>query len=278
MEELFLFQKIVNWSMLYQGINIDTAFQDLLYAKLGFKLERGEKAEIQIMIDGELFSAYLVKENFNRDNYPSHKDLLQIRYSKESKIAGKMREIFSQTYKTSIEFEENRKDKKQKLIIPNDDQEYANFYTTPNEGVLLMDYISSDEYHSEEKDIQQYDEKEIEDLMDNDSYITEKIGTRKIRHMSRAVGNSLKLLYGYRCQICGEYIGEKYGSHLIHAHHIEYFTKSLNNNPDNIMILCPNHHGIIHDMEPIFDRQKLEYIYPNGYVEKIQIDKHLKTI
>lgn len=38
----------------------------------------------------------------------------------------------------------------------------------------------------------------------------------------------LKIYYKYRCQICGEYIEERYGSNLIHAHHIDYFTQSLN--------------------------------------------------
>ena len=93
--------------------------------------------------------------------------------------------------------------------------------------------------------------------------------------MSKAVGDNLKIVYGYRCQICGAYIGEKYGSHLIHAHHINYFTKSLNNNQDNVMIVCPNHHGIIHDINPVFDREKKIYVYPNGYKEDLLLNYHI---
>ena len=36
---------------------------------------------------------------------------------------------------------------------------------------------------------------------------------------------------------------------------IDYFTRSMNNNADNIMVVCPNHHGIIHDRDPIFDKE-----------------------
>ena len=97
----------------------------------------------------------------------------------------------------------------------------------------------------------------------------------KVRKMNRAIGDGLKQLYGYRCQICGAFIGEKYGSSLIHAHHIEYFTKSMNNDARNVLIVCPNHHGIIHDRNPVFDFQKKIYRYPNGYQEGLKLNLHI---
>ena len=68
---------------------------------------------------------------------------------------------------------------------------------------------------------------------------------------------------------------KKYGSTLIHAHHIEYFTKSLNNNPENILIVCPNHHGIIHDCNPEFNATEKTYHYPNGLVEGLTLNRHI---
>lgn len=97
----------------------------------------------------------------------------------------------------------------------------------------------------------------------------------KIRKLTTTILQDLKVLYGYRCQICGQYIGEKYDSNLIYAHHIEYFTKSLNNNTNNIMILCPNHHGIIHDKNPTYNAQDKTFLYPNGYVEGLKLNGHL---
>ena len=75
----------------------------------------------------------------------------------------------------------------------------------------------------------------------------------KIRKLNRLIRENLKLLYGYRCQICGQLIGEGYGSHMAEAHHIDYFVNSLNNDASNQMIVCPNHHSIIHDANPVFD-------------------------
>ena len=89
------------------------------------------------------------------------------------------------------------------------------------------------------------------------------------------IGNNLKLLYGYRCQICGKVIGEEYGSHVAEAHHIDYFIKSLNNDASNQMIVCPNHHSSIHDVNPVFDRNKKMLIYSNGVRQVLKLNKHL---
>jgi predicted restriction endonuclease len=97
----------------------------------------------------------------------------------------------------------------------------------------------------------------------------------RIRKLNRKIGENLKLLYGYRCQICGRLIGEEYGSHIAEAHHIDYFVNSLNNDANNQMILCPNHHSIIHDVNPVFDRKRLIYIYKNGLEEKLMLNQHL---
>lgn len=41
------------------------------------------------------------------------------------------------------------------------------------------------------------------------------------------------------------------------------------------MIVCPNHHAIIHDLNPIFDFVQKQFHYPNGYVEGLAINLHL---
>ena len=82
-------------------------------------------------------------------------------------------------------------------------------------------------------------------------------------------------MYDYRCQICGQRVGELYDSHVVESHHIDYFVKSLNNDMNNIMIVCPNHHNIIHDVNPFFDRGKKVFIYNNYYKEGLILNYHL---
>ena len=61
---------------------------------------------------------------------------------------------------------------------------------------------------------------------------------------------------------------------MVEAHHIDYFVKSLNNDASNQMIVCPNHHSIIYDVNPVFDRRKLN-VYENGVTEGLVLNKHL---
>lgn len=110
---------------------------------------------------------------------------------------------------------------------------------------------------------------------DPSASIIESMMITKIRKLNRIIGTELKGLYDYKCQICGQNIGMDYGTRIAEAHHIDYFIKSLNNDAANQLIVCPNHHSVIHDVNPIFDRDKLIYIYPNGLKEGLKLNKHL---
>lgn len=113
------------------------------------------------------------------------------------------------------------------------------------------------------------------DVEDTNSTVLESERIVKIRKLNRKICDNLKLLYGYRCQICGKLIGEEYGSHIVEAHHIDYFVFRLNNDASNQLIVCPNHHSIIHDINPTFDRRRLLYIYKNGLEQKLVLNQHL---
>ena len=115
------------------------------------------------------------------------------------------------------------------------------------------------------------------DTIDDTAGLREKEQIVKIRKLNKKIGDNLKRLYGYHCQICGKMIGEPYGARVAEAHHIDYFVKSLNNDASNQIIVCPNHHSIIHDVDPIFDRKRLTYVYENGYEEMLRLNKHLRV-
>ena len=113
------------------------------------------------------------------------------------------------------------------------------------------------------------------DVRDDTAGINAQKALIRVRKLNRKIGDTLKEHYQYRCQICGRVIEEKYGSKIAEAHHIDYFVKSLNNDITNILIVCPNHHSIIHDKNPEFNRNKCIYKYPNGYVEGLLLNDHL---
>ena len=53
------------------------------------------------------------------------------------------------------------------------------------------------------------------------------------------------------------------------------FVNSLNNDANNQMIVCPNHHSVIHAANPVFDRRRMVYRFDNGAEERIILNKHL---
>jgi HNH endonuclease len=89
------------------------------------------------------------------------------------------------------------------------------------------------------------------------------------------LGDSLKSFYRYKCQVCLHDFKPKYGRPFAQTHHIQYLH---NDGPDisgNIVVLCPNHHRIIHETNAQFQREALTYQYPNGLREKLLNAEHL---
>jgi hypothetical protein len=65
-----------------------------------------------------------------------------------------------------------------------------------------------------------------------------------------------------------------YGKKIVETHHIQAFVISMNNDFDNLMVICPNHHSVVHKAQPEFDFETLSFIYPNGFEERLVINQH----
>ncbi len=97
---------------------------------------------------------------------------------------------------------------------------------------------------------------------------------RKQRVYNRGIIENLKKLYGNRCQICN-FSSKEFGASIVEAHHILPFSDSQNNDSDNIIILCPNHHRLIHQAHPEFNREQLEFSFLTGATLAITLNMHL---
>ena len=64
---------------------------------------------------------------------------------------------------------------------------------------------------------------------------------------------------------------------LFTPHHIDYFTRSQNNDSTNIIIISPNYHRIIHKNNPRFNRKKFQFEFENGEVFRLKLYEHLKV-
>lgn len=110
---------------------------------------------------------------------------------------------------------------------------------------------------------------------DTSSRVVCAIRESKNRVFDTKIQKSLKKLYEFRCQICGATAMEAYGVDVSEAHHIEMFSLTANNDARNIMIVCPDHHRIIHKAKPIFNAELKCFDYSNGKSEQLMFNIHL---
>ena len=152
-------------------------------------------------------------------------------------------------------------------------------YGTEESDLFVWEPLFENITLASEKEIRQMTEDEFETILnrtDPKAAIKQTTRLQKVRDLDTSIGDSLKRVYDYRCQMTGEIVGERYGVHTVEAHHILPFTESLNNDTSNIMILSPNYHRLIHKAKPTFNRKTLSFEFPNGLIETVKLNLHLK--
>ncbi len=278
--ENYVYKKEVDWSLLTEGLTLPFDNQVVFGQIMGRFLQRGESKNITLYLGGKAYNAKITNVNFN-PKFNRKKDTLQIRYSKNGDLAKALQGYFIRSYNFIKNIREFRAASDNTMIRLSDDyKEYLAIYTTEYDDSYVLETIATVDMTAFKQKIAGKQERMIEtgfnyDFEDVSAGILETEHTDKVRKLNKKIGDNLKLLYGFHCQICGELIGEECGSHIVEAHHIDYFVTSLNNDASNQMIVCPNHHSIIHDANPIFDRRQMQYIYINGFEQKLVLNQHL---
>lgn len=278
--ETYVYKKEVDWSLFNYGLAIPLEYQVVFKQITNRFLKRGESKIINLYLNGKSYQAKL--NNNKIDNkFGNRADIVQIRYTQNSDIAVALRGLFRRSYAYISRLKEMQEPgSKKRIVLPDDLKEYLAIYTTEDDDTYVLDVIAAEEVEVLKETVKGKQEQLVEaelNYAEKDEGAGIQVNQRlvKVRKLNRLIGENLKLLYGYRCQICGKMIGEEFGSHIAEAHHIDYFVKSLNNDASNQMIVCPNHHSIIHDANPVFDRKRRMYLYENGMEQGIVLNKHL---
>ena len=280
-DNYYVYKKEVDWSVLHQGVGIPVTIQIVFHNTIKKFLSRGQSKDIYLVLEGKTYKARLVNQKFDERKYPGRSDILQIRYNPQSDIAERLRTIFAASYKYILEQRNSLPENQRKYIkVPEEHKEYLAIYTTEYPDTYLLECITQEDTRIVKESLVNEDEQEYEasinyNTVDPNATIAAINQIVKIRKLNRAIGETLKLLYNYRCQICGENIGARYGVSIVESHHIDPFVESLNNNAENQVIICPNHHRIIHRARPVFNRRKLIFVYNNGVEERIILNQHL---
>lgn len=95
--------------------------------------------------------------------------------------------------------------------------------------------------------------------------------TRARRHVE-----ALQKAYAGRCQICLFDPRVQYGRRLCHGHHIEWLSRGGEDEIENMVLVCPNHHTAVHQADAVFDYADLAFRFANGLIEAIQLNQHLQ--
>jgi len=88
----------------------------------------------------------------------------------------------------------------------------------------------------------------------------------------------LQDLYEGRCQICLYDPIDRYGRHLCHAHHIQWLSRGGEDELENLVLICPNHHAAVHQVDAPFDYAELAFGFVKGvqtWREPLQLNRHL---
>ncbi len=277
--ESYVYKKEIDWSVLMEGFTLPIENQVVFLQNMGRFLQRGESKIIHFFMDGKTYDVKII--NINNSVEKRKKDAYQIRYTRNGEFSQALQLCFKRSMDYIRAIRESRDANDRRYIkVPEDMREYLAIYTTEYADTFLVEPIVTEDIQFVKAAIQGRQERSVEaefdyEIRDEKSGMKYQLQMVKVRKLNRKIGENLKLLYGYRCQICGNVIGEKYGTHIAEAHHIEYFVNSLNNDANNQMIVCPNHHSIIHDINPIFDRKRMMYLFSNGVEERLVLNKHL---
>lgn len=122
----FLFRKLVDKSLLKDGLTIPKTVHDELQSQLGFTLSKGEQKEIRIRIGQAVFDAKLINVNF--DEQFLRADTFQIRYAQGMPICQELKHRFSFTANALANAGSNSIDEKQEFLdvfaLPNSELEF----------------------------------------------------------------------------------------------------------------------------------------------------------
>ena len=83
-------------------------------------------------------------------------------------------------------------------------------------------------------------------------------------------------LYGGRCQVCGFDPMLQYSVDACEAHHLVYLSRGGEDSLDNLVLLCPNHHTVVHRTTAPFDFQDLTFVFAHNHRERLVLNRHLQ--
>lgn len=98
---------------------------------------------------------------------------------------------------------------------------------------------------------------------------------REVPRRSRALVEALRVMYRGRCQVCG---WESRTAHVVdvcEAHHLQWLSRGGDDATENMVLLCPNHHRLVHALDAPLDFRDLAFDL-GARREALRFNEHLR--
>lgn len=149
---MFLFKKNVDQSLLKDGMTLPKEAHQHVLNNLEKPISRGENCAITIVIDGTNYDAKLTWVNFSPN--VSTRDVLQIRYTQNSSVCQRLREVFARSVSSIANGESIIDDKKETIEVFALTANRFEIKCHPNAmGIVKTDFIK---YIGKEDDLSGY--------------------------------------------------------------------------------------------------------------------------
>jgi 5-methylcytosine-specific restriction protein A len=99
---------------------------------------------------------------------------------------------------------------------------------------------------------------------------------RQVFQRNRALVVALRDRYSGRCQVCAWDPRRLYNADACEGHHIQWLSRGGPDNEQNLALLCPNHHRLIHALDAPLDYVEKAFILP-GQRLSLQLNSHLRS-
>lgn len=149
-------RKAVDHSTFQEGTVIPTRYHERFFENLSNKLIRSGKVDITIIIDNQKFGASINFPNLNRKD-----NVIKLLFRK------KLREFLSKELNISYQYIMKVKDQgsKGKIIkLPDEYQEYIDFYKSEEKDTFIVKLIKRDEKAISDGDEEELDDNDIEEI------------------------------------------------------------------------------------------------------------------
>ncbi len=95
------------------------------------------------------------------------------------------------------------------------------------------------------------------------------------RAVTRRRTGELRERYQDRCQLCGWSGLERYQHAVCEAHHLHWLSRGGPDTLENLALLCPNHHRLVHRADAVFDYEDFAFVFGEARREALKVVGHL---